>query len=128
MMPMRGNTTAIDVQMLRMQWSSHSSMASICMFWTVSRDQLIRLRDVYQLPKRHDRRARKKPEREPEPSRAEQRASKATLNLAPKVAKRAAMVQATWSDATRQARHWHKPTLFIVPPAGIDIEPEPESE
>jgi len=125
---MRGNTTAIDVQVLRMQWDSHSSMASICTFWTVSRDQLIRLRDVYELPKRHDRRARKKPAREPGPSRAEQRASMATLDLAPKVAKRAAMVQATWSDDTRKARFWQKPQLFVVPAAGMDIEPEPETD
>jgi hypothetical protein len=43
----RGNTTTIDVQTLRMQWSSHSTMASICTYWSISRDQLIRLRDVY---------------------------------------------------------------------------------
>jgi hypothetical protein len=40
----RGNTTTIDVQTLRMQWSSHSTMASICTYWSISRDQLIRLR------------------------------------------------------------------------------------
>jgi hypothetical protein len=51
----RGNTTTIDVQTLRMQWSSHSTMASICTYWSISRDQLIRLRDVYSLAKRHDR-------------------------------------------------------------------------
>jgi hypothetical protein len=45
----RGNTTTIDVQTLRMQWSSHSTMASICTYWSISRDQLIRLRDVYAL-------------------------------------------------------------------------------
>jgi RNase P subunit RPR2 len=66
----RGNTTTIDVQTLRMQWSSHSTMASICTYWSISRDQLIRLRDVYSLAKRHDRTKRRKGERYTEPARA----------------------------------------------------------
>ena len=123
---MRGNTTAIDVQMLRMQWSSHSSMASICMFWTVSRDQLIRLRDVHQLPKRHNRSLRQKPDREPEPSKAEQRASEGSLDLAPRVAKRAAAVRATWSDSVRQHRHYSSQSVFEVPIVQVEIEPEDE--
>jgi hypothetical protein len=125
---MRGNTTAINVATLRLQWSSHSSMASICSFWTISRDQLIRLRDVHRLPKRHDRTKRRKPEREPEPSRAELRASEATLDLAPRIAKRAAIVQARWSDAVRENRHWRKPQLFSVPLVQVDIEPDDDSD
>lgn len=60
---MAGNTATIDVHTLRVQWDSHSSMASICTFWGISKDQLIRLRDVLPLPKRHDRSLRFKPKR-----------------------------------------------------------------
>ena len=125
---MRGDTTAINVATLRLQWASHSSMASICSFWTVSRDQLIRLRDVQQLPKRHNRSLRRKPEREPEPSRAEQRASEGSLDLAPRVAKRAAAVRATWSENIRQHRHWSNQQIFTVPLVPLEIEPEEEPE
>lgn len=119
---MRGDTTAINIATLRLQWASHSSMASICSFWTVSRDQLIRLRDVHQLPKRHDRTKRRKPIREPEPSRAEKRASEASLDLAPQIAKRAASVQATWSDHMRQSRHYTQLDAFTVPIVQVDVE------
>jgi hypothetical protein len=125
---MRGDTTAINVQTLRMQWASHSSMASICSFWTISRDQLIRLRDVHQLPKRHDRTKRRKPVREPEPSRAEKRASERSLDLAPRIAKRAAAVQATWSDHMRQNRHYTQPDVFTVPIVHVDVELPEEPE
>jgi hypothetical protein len=111
----RGNTTTIDVQTLRMQWSSHSTMASICTYWSISRDQLIRLRDVYSLAKRHDRTKRRKGERYTEPARAERLASEKTLSLAPAVERRAAAVRATWSDITRHARYWQKPKIFQFP-------------
>jgi hypothetical protein len=111
----RGTTTTIDVQTLRMQWSSHSTMASICTYWSISRDQLIRLRDVYALAKRHDRTKRRKPERYTEPARAERLASETTLSLAPAVERRAAAVRATWSDITRHARYWQKPKIFQFP-------------
>ncbi len=121
---MRGDTTAINVATLRLQWASHSSMASICSFWTVSRDQLIRLRDVHELPKRHNRSLRRKPEREPEPSRAERLASEGSLNLAPHVAQRAAAVRANWSENIRQHRHYSSPSVFEVPIVQVEIEPE----
>ena len=125
---MRGDTTAINVATLRLQWASHSSMASICSFWTVSRDQLIRLRDVHKLPKRHNRSLRRKPQREPEPSRAEQRASEGSLDLAPHVAKRAAAVRATWSENIRQHRHYSSPSVFEVPIVQVEIEPEDDMD
>jgi hypothetical protein len=125
---MRGDTTAINVATLRLQWASHSSMASICSFWTVSRDQLIRLRDVHQLPKRHNRSLRRKPEREPEPGRAERLASEETLDLAPRIAQRAAAVRATWSESLRQNRHYSNPQIFTVPLVPLEIEPEEEPE
>jgi hypothetical protein len=90
-------------------------MASICTYWSISRDQLIRLRDVYSLAKRHDRTKRRKGQRYTEPARAERMASEKTLSLAPAVERRAAAVRATWSDITRHARYWQKPQIFQFP-------------
>ena len=120
----RGNTTTIDVQTLRLQWSSHSTMASICTYWGVSRDQLIRLRDVHGLPKRHDRSHRRKPARYREPGLAERLASEESLDLAPGVEACAAAVRASWSDITRHARYWQKPSLFCIPEAESPVDLE----
>jgi hypothetical protein len=60
---MAGNTATIDFSTLRVQWDSHSSMASICSYWTITKDQLIRLKTVVPLAPRHDRRFRFKPKR-----------------------------------------------------------------
>lgn len=126
---MRGDTTAVNVDTLRMQWVSHSSMASICHFWTISKDQLIRLRDVYSLPKRHSRSIRFKPERDGKPpSKAEELASQNTLSLAPAVEKRAATVRAMWTDSQREARYWQRPSVFSLQmvDAPFDLEESDE--
>lgn len=102
---MPGNTAAINFATLRVQWDSHSSMAAICSYWTISKDQLIRLRDVLPLPKRHDRRYRVKPARQRDPTTTE--ILQACLDI-----------QAGWDDATRAARAGHKPEplqLRVVP-------------
>lgn len=90
---MAGNTATIDVTTLRIQWESHSSMASIASYWTITKDQLIRLRDHHDLPLRHDRRLRFKPDRrgyrDPTPREIEQRCKE---------------VQAKWDNATEYQR------------------------
>ena len=92
-----GNTTRIDVQTLRLQWSSHSSMAAICSYWTITKDQLVRLRDVLPLPKRHDRRLRFKPARssyrDPTPR---------------EIAQACREIQSRWDETTRAARAGNK--------------------
>jgi len=60
---MAGSTATIDLRTLRIQWDSHSSMAAICSFWTITKDQLVRLKGVVPLAPRHDRRLRYKPKR-----------------------------------------------------------------
>jgi hypothetical protein len=94
---MAGNTATIDVHTLRVQWASHSSMAAIASYWTITKDQLVRLRDVHDLPRRHDRRLRFKPDRREfrDPSPQE-------------IAQRCKEVQATWDDATEFARRVQK--------------------
>lgn len=106
----RGNTAAIDVQVLRLQWDSHSSMAAICSFWTVSRDQLIRLRDVLPLPKRHDRRLRFKP------------ASRLKDPTPREIAEACREIQATWNDHQREARYWKREKAYEIPFIPLDFD------
>jgi hypothetical protein len=119
---MPGDTSRIDLATLRVQWSSHSSYADICSFWTVTRDQLIRLRCVLPLPPRHDRRLRHRPERAAPPTPEEIAASEASLSFAPYVAARVTCVQATWDERTRSERQVTKPTLFSL--SEIDVPEE----
>jgi hypothetical protein len=109
---MAGETTTIDVQTLRLQWSSHSSMAAIASYWTITKDQLVRLRDVYDLPPRHDRKLRFKPDptecRDPTPREIEQRCKE---------------VRAKWDDQTERARRVVKGE-DRVDIRVIDLEPE----
>jgi hypothetical protein len=108
---LRGNTAAIDFATLRIQWDSHSAMASICSYWSVSKDQLIRLKAVVPLPPRHDRRLRFRPDRtepdDPTPSQI-------------KAACRE--IQARWDDNTRRLRAVSKPQEFEVP--YVEVPPE----
>ncbi|NBW14445.1 MAG: hypothetical protein EBR82_41245 [Caulobacteraceae bacterium] len=119
---MAGDTSRIDIETLRVQWASHSSYAAICAFWTVTRDQLVRLRDVLPLPLRHDRRLRFRPPRAEKPTPQEIAASEASLDLAPWVAARATCVSAHWTDEVRAARQVAKPEMFQMRPVEMPEE------
>lgn len=119
---MRGDTSRIDIAVLKIQWASHSSYASLCSFWTVSRDQLVRLRDVIPLAPRHDRRLRYKPPRPEKPTPEEIAASEASLNLAPMVAARATNESSLWTDEIREQRRVQKAAAFRL--AQIDVPEE----
>ena len=111
---MPGNTATIDAAILRVQWESQMPMAAICTHWTIAKDQLIRLRDVWHLPKRHDRSLRYKPPRDPGPDDEEERASRESLSLAPQIAARATCVQALWTEQQRLDR-----TMATKPSEGM---------
>jgi hypothetical protein len=113
---MAGDTSRIDIATLTVQWASHSSYAAICSFWTVTREQIIRLKRVIPLPPRHDRRLRFRPPRCDRPSPEEIAASEASLNLAPMVAERATCVTIHWTDEVRLQRQVTKPTAFRMEP------------
>lgn len=119
---MRGDTSRIDIATLKVQWASHSSYASLCTFWTVTRDQLVRLRDVVPLPPRHDRRLRYKPPRPEKPTPDEIAASEASLNLAPMVAARATNESVLWTEEVRALRQVRKATAFRL--AQVDVPDE----
>jgi hypothetical protein len=122
---MAGVTATIDRLTLSDQWVSYLPMAAICQHWTISKDQLIRLRVVWELPLRLDRKRRYKPsrlERMLDPDEDELAASEASLDLAPMVAERVTTIQARWTAEIRADRQVTKPTAFRL--ARIEVPEE----
>jgi hypothetical protein len=97
---MAGNTTAISVAVFKAAWSAHVPIRHLCVAFSITRDQVTRLKFVWNLPPRYDRALRWKPgkeDREPEPDANEVAASESSLDLAPWVADQVTNVQATWT-------------------------------
>jgi hypothetical protein len=117
-----GNTATIAVTAFRAQWVAHVPIRSLCQNFSVTRDQVTRLKFVWHLPPRHDRRLRAKPERQAPPTPEEVEASKASLSLSPAIAARVTCVQATWDDRTRAERSVVKPPVFQMRPVQIPDE------
>lgn len=124
----RGNTATICVATFRADWMAHVTMRDLCERYTVSRDQVVRLRDYWQLPKRHDRKLRRKPERLPPPTPDEIAASESSLGLAPMIAARVTCVQISWTEATRHDRQVTKPTMFSLTKIELTDEARDEME
>jgi hypothetical protein len=102
---------------------AHVTMRDLCDAYSVSRDQVIRLRDYWSLPKRHDRRLRRRPPQEmPEPSEQEVAASEETLELAPYVAACVTAIQARWTLQTREERRVAKPVPLTV--SRVELPPD----
>ncbi len=68
---MRGNTATISLTAFRGDWLTHMPMRALCERYTVSRDQVIRLKHHWDLPPRHDRKLRAKPKRAVDPTTTE---------------------------------------------------------
>ena len=100
---MAGVTATISMLEFRADWVSHMPISSLCQRYTISKDQVIRLRDYWQLPLRNDRRLRFKPARcemvDPTPE---------------EIVERCKAIQAGWDDATREARSVVKRQDFAV--------------
>ncbi len=112
---MAGKTATIDETTLRVQWDSYLPMGAICQHWTITVHQLVRLREVWGLPPRNDRKRRYKPsriERMLDPDEGELAASESSLDLAPMVAERVTCVQVTWSEEIRAERQAVRPEPF----------------
>lgn len=92
---MRGNTATISLTAFRADWMTHMPMRQLCQRYTISRDQVIRLKHVWQLPPRHDRRLRAKPARQRDPTPRE-------------IAQACREIQATWSMEVREDRCVYK--------------------
>jgi hypothetical protein len=112
---MAGNTSRIDAATLRIQWLGYVPMGAICQHWTITVHQLVRLRVAWNLPPRNDRKRRYKPSRDErllDPDADEIAASEASLDLAPMVAERVTVVQASWTPADWHERQTVKPEPF----------------
>jgi hypothetical protein len=95
----RGNTATIDIVSFRVQWDSHVPIRALCENFNITRDQVTRLKFVWQLAPRHDRRLRFKPERQRDPTPRE-------------IEQACKEIQAKWDEHTRYERAVTKPTQF----------------
>lgn len=98
----RGNTALISVVEFRAQWDAHVPIRALCENFTVTRDQVTRLKFVWNLPPRHDRRLRFKPKvRNADPTPRE-------------IAQACREIQARWDAATELDRRVVKFQQFEV--------------
>lgn len=88
---MRGNTATISLTAFRADWMTHMPMRALCERYSVSRDQVIRLKHHWDLPPRHDRKLRAKPKRAIDPTTTE-------------IRRLCLEIQQTWTDETREQR------------------------
>ena len=112
---MAGNTATICMQTFRADWCQHLPIATLCERYTITKDQVVRLRTVWTLPLRNDRRLRAKPPRYADPTQRE-------------IAERCAAVQRTWDADTEERRRVGKTQHFFLPvvevPPGLGIYEE----
>ena len=117
----RGITATISVAAFRADWMQHLPMRELCCRYTISRDQVIRLKHQWKLPPRHDRRLRFKPKRAVDPTTTEIRME-------------CLRIQATWDEQTRIDRMVTKPQTFTLRRIELDastrdfIDEPPEVE
>lgn len=98
---MRGNTATISVTAFSADWLTHIPMRALCQRYSISRDQVIRLKHVWNLPPRHDRKLRAKPVRQADPTPRE-------------IAQACREIQAKWSEEVREDRRVQKTQHFSV--------------
>lgn len=112
-----GNTATISIEAFRADWLDHTPIVQLCSMYSITKDQVIRLRVAWGLPARHDRKLRAKPKRQVDPSPLE-------------IEEACLKIQATWDDRTREMRAVQKSqhvTLRRISFADVD-EPAPEDE
>ena len=88
---MRGSTATISLTAFRADWMTHLPMRELCCRYTISRDQVIRLKHHWNLPPRHDRKLRAKPKRALDPTTTE-------------IQRLCLEIQDTWTDDVREQR------------------------
>lgn len=98
---MRGNTATISLTAFRADWLTHLPMRDLCVRYTITRDQVVRLKHHWDLPPRHDRKLRAKPKRAVDPSTTE-------------IQRLCMEIQATWSDDVRELRRVTKTEHVIL--------------
>jgi hypothetical protein len=112
---MAGVTATISVAAFRADWATHMPITALCDRWTITKDQVLRLRDLWELPLRNDRRLRYKPKRceyrDPTPR---------------EIVKACKDIQARWDDRTREERSVVKNRPVTL--ARIELSPEARAE
>lgn len=108
---MAGNTATISMVAFRADWCAHIPVAELCIRWTITKDQVVRLRDLWELPLRRDRKNFRKTVRQADPTPEE-------------IAERAAIIRAGWSDETELERRVVKPRQFEVRPISLSDPPD----
>jgi len=103
---MAGNTSTISVQAFSADWAAHLPMRALCERYTITRDQVVRLAVVWELPRRHDRALRWKPKRSEQRDPTEDEIWN----------KLVFQIQATWDESTELQRRVTKPTVFELRP------------
>lgn len=88
---MRGSTATISLTAFRTDWMKHLPMRELCCRYTISRDQVIRLKHHWDLPPRHDRKLRAKPKRALDPTTTE-------------IQRLCLEIQDTWTEDVREQR------------------------
>lgn len=108
-----GNTATIDIAAFRADWASHAPISVLCVRYTVTKDQVIRLRDHWRLPKRLDRSLRWKPKR-----------SEIVDPTEEEIAEACKRIQEQWDERTRRDRLVGKPQPYVVPFVSIETPPQ----
>jgi hypothetical protein len=104
---MAGVTATIRLESFRADWLTQMPIVSICERYTVTKDQVLRLVRIWELPRRHDRRLRSKPRRQSDPTPRD--IEQATLRI-----------QALWDDRVREARRVTKTAHVSYEPVRLD--------
>ena len=95
---MAGNTAVISLVKFATDWAAHVPISALCERYTVTKDQVLRLKVIWNLSPRHDRRLRQKPKWAPKPTRDEDAASGSSCELAPEIARRIEDLRARAAD------------------------------
>ena len=98
---MAGITATISVESFRADWLDHAQIVHLCERYSITKDQVIRLRDVWALPLRHDRKLRAKPKRQSDPTPEQIEAA-------------CLRIQATWDERVRDLRTVTKSSAIEV--------------
>ena len=131
---MAGVTATISLAEFAADWGKNIPIVQLCTRWTITKDQVYRLRDTWRLPLRLDRSQRVKPPRQPTATPAEEAASRGSLSLSPLVAARAAEVRAGWTDQDFLAAHRGRrsgraqPDMYEVPTVHVPLSLRPYTE
>lgn len=105
---MAGNPDKICVKSFRADWNQHIPIAALCQKYGITKDQLVRLKKVWRLKPRHDRRLRYRP-------------SRRIVDPTPEEIKAACLeIRSRWDDETERERRGIKPRAFEVPVADAE--------